>query len=147
MIKILVCDFYLNKLQVKCEENNTRMKYLTTFFADVKMKLDKLVKIFIKLGGCAYQRLGSFEICSYCINFQYILNVSMYKVYFERKKILNGYEIKPLTDYLNENLLVDLFFVFNILRQKTETKLDNPSYCHTFQNVKVVSSLFFRLFS
>lgn len=61
------------------------MKYLTTFFADVKMKLDKLVKIFIKLGGCAYQRLGSFEICSYCINFQYILNVSVQSLFWKKK--------------------------------------------------------------
>lgn len=53
------------------------------------------------------------------------------KIFCGKKDLeMFGCEIKCLMDYLRENLLVNLFFVFNIITETIEIKLDKIRLFH-----------------
>ena len=54
-----------------------------------------------------------------------------HKIFCGKKDLeMFGCEIKCLMNYFRENLLDDVFFVFNIITQTIEIKLDNIRLFH-----------------
>ena len=136
MIKILACDCYLDELQERFEETGTRFgrvfckceddhlhckDYLVSICKKCKYNLPPCASEILQnqLVTCRFKRLDQFETCSYCINLQYMLNFSAYKLFFKKKKIVSfNFGIKLLTDFLSKKLLVDPFlYLISLLKR------------------------------
>ena len=136
MIKLLACNCYVKKIQEKFALGNFQLKYLNTVFCEfgyeehihfdyylVSIWKDstynlhpKSIQILQRLRRkCNCANLGPFEKCSYWVNLCYMLNFCVHIICIDKNTFQSfGFEIKNLTDYLRDNLLVDPFFVFNI---------------------------------
>ena len=140
MKNILTCDSFWQKYLEYFEERDELTKITISFkfncgfgfhkhYAHYLVSICEKCKYNINLsfsevlkdaGKCLWLALV-FQTGLRCVTLQYVLNFQTNKIVFEEKEFcLFGFQIKNLIDYLRDDLLVDPFFIFNLINERVE---------------------------
>lgn len=115
---------YVKKLchfHCQCDDNHLLFVYTCKDHPFVASRIPEMAL------RCACTKIGSNNICNFCVQVRYLLNFRTYKICVKKVPLSFQENLVPINEYFENIVNCEPFFYYSPTGKEVDISLDNPS--------------------